>query len=168
MHNVYILEYLFLRTEQAGTYLKSCHLLYHSTYICPILFSPKEHGEISIFVIFSQLFPCVIYKIWGMKRPNPANIQSNSIIPLQHIQGNFGYRRIVHCAMQSVVKTSDSQVHSCAATSSPELFPGVTGESFKPFQVIWQAPDQIIIFSDSIIFSCCNNNGYSFFYHEID
>ena len=24
--------------------------LYHSTYICPILFSPTEHGEISIFV----------------------------------------------------------------------------------------------------------------------
>ena len=35
LHNVYILEYLFIRTEQAGTYL--CHLLYHSTYICPIL-----------------------------------------------------------------------------------------------------------------------------------
>ena len=50
LHNVYIREYLFLRTEQAGTYLKICH----STYICPILFSPKDgemgHGEISIFV----------------------------------------------------------------------------------------------------------------------
>ena len=33
LHNVYILEYLFIRTEQAGTYLKICHLLYQSTYI---------------------------------------------------------------------------------------------------------------------------------------
>ena len=49
-HNVHNLEYLFSRTEQAGTYFKICHLLYHSTYICPILFSPTEHGEISIFV----------------------------------------------------------------------------------------------------------------------
>ena len=50
VHNVYILEYLFLRPKQAGIYLKICHLLYHSTYICPILFSPKEHGEILIFM----------------------------------------------------------------------------------------------------------------------
>ena len=50
LHNVYMRDYLFRRTEQAGTYFKICHLLYHSTYICPILFSPAEHGEISIFV----------------------------------------------------------------------------------------------------------------------
>ena len=50
VHNVYMRDYLFRQTDQAGTYFKICHLLYHSTYICPILFSPTEHGEISIFV----------------------------------------------------------------------------------------------------------------------
>ena len=56
-------DYLFRRTEQAGTYFKICHLLYHSTYICPILFSPNEHGEISIFVslkLYIRDFPSII------------------------------------------------------------------------------------------------------------
>ena len=44
VHNVYSRDYLFLRTEQAGTYLKMSLLLFYSTYICPKSFSPAEHG----------------------------------------------------------------------------------------------------------------------------
>ena len=80
VHNVYILEYLFLQTEQAGTYLKICHLLYHSKYICPILFSPKEHGEISIFVSLKLLicdFPSIIplYHIKDLGHKTPRSCE---------------------------------------------------------------------------------------------
>ena len=101
LHNVYILEYLFIRTEQAGTYL--CHLLYHSTYICPILFSPKEDGEISIFVSLKLLnYSPVSYTRFGTKNAKILRIYKGlRLYPCS----NFGYRRIVlhivytHCAL---------------------------------------------------------------------
>ena len=39
LHNVYFEQYVFLPSEQAETYPKICALIYHLTYICPILFS---------------------------------------------------------------------------------------------------------------------------------
>ena len=43
LHNVYIVQYVFLPTEKAETYLKIYVLIYHSTYICPSLFIWKEN-----------------------------------------------------------------------------------------------------------------------------
>ena len=80
LHNVYILEYLFLRAQQAGTYLKNfiCYTIQHI--FVPFCSVRRKMGKDqfswvsnSKFVIFSQLFLCVIYKIWGKKRQNPAN-----------------------------------------------------------------------------------------------
>ena len=41
VHNVHFGLYVFLPTEQAETYLKSCVLINHSTYICLCLFGWK-------------------------------------------------------------------------------------------------------------------------------
>ena len=38
LHNVHFVKYVFLPTEQAKTYLKSCVLINYSTYICLCLF----------------------------------------------------------------------------------------------------------------------------------
>ena len=38
LHNAHIVEYLYLATEQAGTYLQSPLVLHHLTYIDPTLF----------------------------------------------------------------------------------------------------------------------------------
>ena len=42
LHNVYIVQFEFLATKQAETYLKICVLISHSTYICPSLFDCEE------------------------------------------------------------------------------------------------------------------------------
>ena len=52
MHNVYFVQYVFLPTEQAETYLKMCVLIYHSTCICPNLFGWKENLIFKETVIF--------------------------------------------------------------------------------------------------------------------
>ena len=43
LHNVLFVQYVFLPTEQAETYLKIYVLIYHLTYICPSLFGWKEN-----------------------------------------------------------------------------------------------------------------------------
>ena len=43
VHNVHFGYYVFLPTEQAETYLKSCVLINYSTYICLCLFGWKEN-----------------------------------------------------------------------------------------------------------------------------
>ena len=43
LHNVHFVKYVFLPTEQAETYLKSCVLINYSTYICLCLFGWKEN-----------------------------------------------------------------------------------------------------------------------------
>ena len=43
VHNVHFVKYVFLPTEQAETYLKSCVLINYSTYICLCLFGWKEN-----------------------------------------------------------------------------------------------------------------------------
>ena len=43
MHNVHFVKYVYLPTEQAETYLKSCVLINYSTYICLFLFGWKEN-----------------------------------------------------------------------------------------------------------------------------
>ena len=45
MHNVLFGQYGFLPTEQAQTYLKIYVLIYHTTNICPSLFSWKAGVE---------------------------------------------------------------------------------------------------------------------------
>ena len=50
MHNVYIVQYVFLPTEQCETYFKNFILTYDSTYICPGLFDWKENTFFFIFV----------------------------------------------------------------------------------------------------------------------
>ena len=43
LHNVYIVQYVFLPTEQSETYFKNFILTYDLTYICPGLFDWKEN-----------------------------------------------------------------------------------------------------------------------------
>ena len=52
VHNVHNGQYVFLPPAQAKTYHKIYVLIYHWTYICPILFSWKENMKKIIFVIF--------------------------------------------------------------------------------------------------------------------
>ena len=52
MHNVQMVQYLLLSTEQAGTYLQSSLVWHHLTYINPSLFDCKQNMENSIFVSF--------------------------------------------------------------------------------------------------------------------
>ena len=52
LHNVQIVQYLLLSTEQAGTYLQSSFVWHHLTYINPSLFDRKQNIENSIFVSF--------------------------------------------------------------------------------------------------------------------
>ena len=44
---------------------------------------------------FSELYPCINYRILAFYVPIPVQIHGNSIIPLYHIQGNFEYRGIL-------------------------------------------------------------------------
>ena len=55
MHNVYFVQYVFLPTEQAETYLKISVLIYHLTYICPSLFGWKENMIFEEIVMFKLL-----------------------------------------------------------------------------------------------------------------
>ena len=48
LHNAHIVQYLYLATEQAGTYLKSDPVCHHLTYINPTLFSCEINIENSI------------------------------------------------------------------------------------------------------------------------
>ena len=43
VHNVYIVQYVFLPTEQSETYFKNFILTYDLTYICPGSFDWKEN-----------------------------------------------------------------------------------------------------------------------------
>ena len=43
LHNVHFGYYVYLPTEQAETYLKSCVLINYSTYICLYLFGWREN-----------------------------------------------------------------------------------------------------------------------------
>ena len=46
-------------------------------------------------VIFPESCPCINYRILAFYAPIPVQMHGNSIIPLYHIQGNFGYRGIL-------------------------------------------------------------------------
>ena len=48
LHNVLFVQYVYLATEQAETYLKNSVLIYHLIYICPSLFD----CEVNIFFSF--------------------------------------------------------------------------------------------------------------------
>ena len=50
MHNVHFVDFVFLPTEQAATYLKICILTYLLTYINPSSFDWKENTFFLIFV----------------------------------------------------------------------------------------------------------------------
>ena len=50
LHNVYIVQYVFLPTEPSETYFKIFVLTYDLTYICPCLFDWKENTFFFIFV----------------------------------------------------------------------------------------------------------------------
>ena len=50
VHNVLFVQYIFLATEQAQTYRKSCSLIYLVTYICPSAFDCEENAFFRIFV----------------------------------------------------------------------------------------------------------------------
>ena len=52
LHNAHIVQYLYLATEQAGTYLKSGPVCHHLTYINPTLFSCEINIENLILVSF--------------------------------------------------------------------------------------------------------------------
>ena len=52
VHNAQFVQYLYLATEQAGTYLKSGPVCHHLTYINPTLFSCEIDIENSILVSF--------------------------------------------------------------------------------------------------------------------
>ena len=52
LHNAQFVQYLYLATEQAGTYLKSGPVWHHLTYINPTLFSCEIDIENSILVSF--------------------------------------------------------------------------------------------------------------------
>ena len=52
LHNVQIVQYLFLATQQAGTYLQSSQVWHHLTYIHPSELGCEENREKSIFVSF--------------------------------------------------------------------------------------------------------------------
>ena len=52
MHNVLFVQYVFLSTEQAETYLEIYVEIYHSKYICPSLFDWKENLIFKETVIF--------------------------------------------------------------------------------------------------------------------
>ena len=52
LHNAQFVQYLYLATEQAGTYLKSDLVCHHLTYINPTLFSCEIDIENSILVSF--------------------------------------------------------------------------------------------------------------------
>ena len=50
VHNVHFVDFVFLPTEQAATYLKICILTYLLTYINPSSFDWKENTFFLIFV----------------------------------------------------------------------------------------------------------------------
>ena len=50
LHNVLFVQYIYLATEQAQTYRKSCSLIYLVTYICPSAFDCEENAFFRIFV----------------------------------------------------------------------------------------------------------------------
>ena len=50
LHNVLLVQYIFLTTEQAQTYLKFFVLVSHLTYVCPILFECEKHIFFSSFL----------------------------------------------------------------------------------------------------------------------
>ena len=52
LHNVHFVKYVYLPTEQAETYLKSCVLINHSTYICLCLFGWKVNMILKETVTF--------------------------------------------------------------------------------------------------------------------
>ena len=52
MHNVHFGYYVYLPTEQAETYLKSCVLINYSTYICLCLFGWKVNMILKETVTF--------------------------------------------------------------------------------------------------------------------
>ena len=52
LHNVHIGQYVFLPTEQAETYLKSCVLINYLTYICLCLFGWKVNMILKETVTF--------------------------------------------------------------------------------------------------------------------
>ena len=51
LHNVYIVQYVFLPTEQSETSFKIFILIFDSTYICPDLFDWKENTFFSFLCI---------------------------------------------------------------------------------------------------------------------
>ena len=50
LHNALFVQYIYLATEQAQTYRKSCSLMYLVTYICPSAFDCEENAFFWIFV----------------------------------------------------------------------------------------------------------------------
>ena len=50
LHNVLFVQYIYLATEQAQTYRKSCSLIYLLTYICPSAFDCEVNAIFMIFV----------------------------------------------------------------------------------------------------------------------
>ena len=50
LHNVLFVQYIYLATEQAQTYRKSCSLIYLLTYICPSAFDCEVNAIFRIFV----------------------------------------------------------------------------------------------------------------------
>ena len=55
MHNVHFVDFAFLPTEQAATYLKICILTYLLTYIDPSSFDWKENTFFFNFCEFQTL-----------------------------------------------------------------------------------------------------------------
>ena len=72
VHNAHIVQYVYIATEQGGTYLQSPSVWHYSTYINPTLFGCEINIENSISVNF---------KLWFCDFP--------SFIPLYQLQG-FG------------------------------------------------------------------------------
>ena len=67
MHNVHFGYYVYLPTEQAETYLKSCVLINYSTYICLCLFGWKENilPKVHIVHCTPQQFPLKVITLWN-------------------------------------------------------------------------------------------------------
>ena len=67
-------------------------------------------------VIFPESCPCINYRILAFYAPIPVQMHGNSIIPLYHIQGNFGYRGILLYNVRIVQCTA--VVNSACCTSN--------------------------------------------------
>ena len=76
-----------------------------------------RESQNSKFVIFPQLFPCIIYKIWGIKRQNPAN---NFFLVFEYLLGRHTFEMVRDSAEELCLSVQLHYVSRCGNTVSKD------------------------------------------------